>query len=167
MPTTHSFKLSTLQELFEQQLGLLYDGEKRLVEAIPKMSAAASTEQLKEVFDKHLAETWGQIDRLEEIYKQLGLLPQRKTCDAMNGLIQEGDAIINAEGADEVRDAALIAAAQRLEHYEMAGYGSARSFAAQLGHDQIAELLQQSLDEEGQADHTLTDIAQSSVNANA
>lgn len=167
MATKAPLELNTLEELFKHQLEDLYDAEKRLVEALPMMSQAASSEELKQAFDSHHSETLGQVDRLEEVFKRLEIEPSRETCQAMRGLIQEGDQVLNASGSESVRDAALIAAAQRVEHYEMAGYGSARSIARQLGHDQVADLLQQSLDEEGQADHKLTEIAQSSVNAAA
>lgn len=162
-----SLEFNSLDDLFLEQLQDLYDAEKRLTEALPKMADAAHSAQLKQAFQSHLRETEGQVTRLERIFQQLGQTPQRETCEAMKGLIKEGSEMIQAKGDPDVRDAALIAAAQRVEHYEMAGYGTARTFAQRLGHQDAARLLQETLDEEGAADKKLTQIAEAQVNVRA
>jgi ferritin-like metal-binding protein YciE len=158
---------NNLSDLFLEQLQDLYDAEHRLTEALPKMRDAASSTELKNAFDMHLEETRGHIRRLEQVFAQMGVAAERQTCPAMKGLIKEGQEMIDAEGDPMVKDAALIAAAQRVEHYEMAGYGSVRSFARRLGLGEIVNTLQMTLDEEGNADKTLTKIADDSVNAGA
>jgi ferritin-like metal-binding protein YciE len=155
---------NSLQELFEYELKDLYDAEHRLVEALPQLAEKASSASLKMAIQKHLHETERQVERLEAIFDHLGTEPEREKCDAMVGLIKEGGQLIDAEGDPNVLDAALIAAAQRAEHYEMAAYGSARAFARQLGNEYAAELLGQTLDEEKAADQKLTEIAESAVN---
>ncbi len=165
--TLFSNELNSLKDLLVQQCEDLYDAEQRLTKALPKMADAATNSQLKQAFQSHLVETQGHVSRLETVFAQLGVEPKRETCDAMKGLIAEGEEMINAKGDTEVKDAALIAAAQRVEHYEMAAYGSARTFARQLGLQQAAATLQQTLDEEGAADKKLTAIAESSVNRQA
>jgi len=152
---------NTLNDLFVEQLEDLYDAENRLTEALPKMRDAATSASLKDAFDSHLAETEGHVRRLEQIFAQIGLEPTRETCPAMKGLIKEGQEMIDAEGDPLVKDAALIAAAQRVEHYEMAGYGTVRSFARRLGLGEVVNTLQMTLDEEGAADKKLTQIAES------
>jgi ferritin-like metal-binding protein YciE len=151
---------NNLNDLLIEQLQDLYDAEHRLTEALPKMRDAATASELKLAFDTHLEETWGHVRRLENIFSQLGLEPSRQTCPAMKGLIKEGQEMIEADGDPTVKDSALIAAAQRVEHYEMAGYGSVRTFARRLGLGEIADTLQMTLDEEGAADKKLTQIAQ-------
>jgi len=155
---------NSLNDLLLEQLQDLYDAENRLVEALPKMRDAATSSELKAAFDSHLDETRGHVRRLEQVFSQLGTTAERQTCPAMKGLIKEGEEMINAEGDPQVRDAALIAAAQRVEHYEMAGYGSVRSFARRLGLGQVADTLQMTLNEEGAADKKLTEIADQWVN---
>jgi ferritin-like metal-binding protein YciE len=150
---------NTLNDLFVEQLQDLYDAENRLVDALPKMRDAASSASLKDAFSSHLTETQGHVRRLEQIFSQLGIEAERETCPAMKGLIKEGQEMIDAEGDPVVKDAALIAAAQRVEHYEMAGYGTVRSFARRLGLGEIVNTLQMTLDEEGGADKKLTAIA--------
>ena len=162
-----NLKFDSLDDLFHEQLQDLYDAEHRLTEALPKMVDAAHNPELKQAFDQHLSETRGQVRRLEEVFRILGREPKRSTCDAMKGLISEGDHVLSAKGDADVKDAALIAAAQRVEHYEIAGYGTVRTLAQRLGHHQIAELLQETLDEEGNADKILTEVAESSVNVQA
>jgi ferritin-like metal-binding protein YciE len=162
-----SLKLETLDDLLLEQIKDLYDAEQRLTKALPKMADAAHSTQLKAAFKHHLTETEGQVTRLEQVFKLLETKPESKTCDAMKGLLSEGDEVLSANGDPAVIDAALIAAAQRVEHYEMAGYGTARTLARQLGLTRVAELLQQTLDEEGNADTKLTEIAETSVNAQA
>jgi ferritin-like metal-binding protein YciE len=157
----------TLDDLFLQQLEDVYDAEKRLVDALPKMADAAKHHDLKAAFQNHLRETEVHVRRLEEVFRELGKEPQREACDAMKGLISEGNSMVNAGGDDDVRDAGLIAAAQRVEHYEMASYGTLRTLAKQLGHQGVATTLQQTLDEEGAADRKLTELAETHINAEA
>ena len=162
-----SMTLNSLNDLFVVQIEDLYDAEQRLTKALPKMADAATNKQLKSAFQEHLRETEQQVTRLEEVFRIIGASPKSHTCEAMKGLIAEGDEAINAGGDPNVRDAALIAAAQRVEHYEIAGYGTVRTLAHQLGHEEAARILQQTLDEEGAADKKLTKIAESRVNVGA
>lgn len=158
----------TFTDLFEHELKDILSAERQLTKALPKMAKAASNEQLQEALESHLAETEGQIQRLEQIFKELDLSATRvEKCKAMEGLIEEGSELLKEGLEPEVLDAALICAAQRVEHYEIAAYGCARTFAQQLGFGNIAGLLQESLDEEGNADKKLTDIALSVVNQEA
>ncbi len=159
-----SKEFNTLEDLFCHQLEDLYDAETRLTKALPKMEEAAHTPALKNAFKHHLQETQNHVHRLEQIFKQLGKEPQRETCPAMKGLIAEGEQMVQSKGDDKVRDAALIAAAQRVEHYEMSGYGTARTFAQQLGHTQAVQLLDATLEEEKATDAKLTQIAMAVVN---
>ncbi|HEX3055239.1 MAG TPA: ferritin-like domain-containing protein [Gaiellaceae bacterium] len=151
--------LQTLDDVLVDQLGDLLDAEKQLVQALPKMASAASDEKLQKAFKEHLSETRDHVSRLEDIFGQLGKQPPRETCKAMQGLVAEGEEIIAAQGDPAAKDAALIAAAQRVEHYEIAGYGTAKTLADQLGHGDAKDLLDQTLDEESQADTLLTKIA--------
>jgi len=162
-----SLTLDNLGNLLELQLRDLYSAEEQLIEALPKMAEAASAMELKTAFNSHLGETRHQKERLEHAFQLLGKEVQSETCEAMKGLIREGQEIIDMDGDPDVKDAALIAAAQRVEHYEMAGYGCARTFARRLGKNQVAELLQETLDEEGGANKLLTDVAESFVNEEA
>jgi len=162
-----SMTLNSLDDLLLVQLQDLYDAEQRLTKALPKMAGAAKHKELKAAFQKHLRETEQHVTRLEKVFSILGQTAQRETCEAMKGLIAEGDEAISAGGSDDVRDAALIAAAQRVEHYEIAGYGTVRTLAEQLGHKEIARILQETLDEEGACDKALTQIAESRVNIKA
>jgi ferritin-like metal-binding protein YciE len=162
-----STEFNSFQDLFVDQLEDLYDAEQRLTQALPKMADAANSNQLKQAFRQHLTETQGHVSRLETIFRQLGIDPKRETCQAMKGLIAEGEEIVDAKGDPAVKDAALIAAAQRVEHYEISGYGTARSFALRLGRSDAANLLQQTLEEEKAADQKLNQIAESSVNVQA
>lgn len=161
----HEF--NNMQDLFLHQLEDVYDAERRLLDALPKMAEAANDETLRQAFLMHQRETEVQAQRLEQIFRSLGKEPERETCPAMKGLIQEGQEMISADGDKSVRDAALIAAAQRVEHYEIAAYGTLRNFAMRLGLDDAASLLQQTLDEEGATDKKLTQIAESQVNPKA
>ncbi len=145
-------KLDSLHSLFVDELKDLYSAENQLVKALPRMAKAASSPDLKAAFTEHLRVTKGQVERLEKIFKQIGASPRGKKCKAMEGLIEEGKEVIGEDAEAAVRDAALIGAAQRVEHYEMAGYGCVRTYARQLGYPEAAELLQQTLDEEGEAD---------------
>jgi ferritin-like metal-binding protein YciE len=162
-----SHEFNNLNDLFVHELEDLYDAEKRLTDALPKMAEAASNQDLKQAFQMHLGETKQHVNRLEQVFQLIGKTPNRETCDAMKGLISEGSDAISAKGDPDVRDAALIAAAQRVEHYEIAGYGTLRTFAQQLGMNDIANILQQTLDEEGAADKKLTRIAESHINPQA
>jgi ferritin-like metal-binding protein YciE len=162
-----SKEYDSFESLFEGQLYDLYDAENRLLEALPKMAEAADSPDLKQAFSMHLGETEQHVKRIERIFTSLGKEAKRETCVAMKGLIAEGDEMIKAKADPAVKDAGLIAAAQRVEHYEMAGYGSARTFAEYLGHSEAATLLQQTLKEEETADDTLTTIAEQSVNTRA
>jgi ferritin-like metal-binding protein YciE len=157
-------KLETLEDLFVYELQDLYDAENRLTDALPKLVESAASPKLRTAFENHLRETEGHVSRLERIFKQLGHVPERETCDAIKGLISEGEHVMAAKGNNVVRDAALIAAAQRVEHYEIAGYGTARALALTLGLKGIPEILTQTLEEEGNADKTLTAIAEGSIN---
>jgi ferritin-like metal-binding protein YciE len=151
---------NSLKDLFVEQLRDLYDAEHQISRALPKMANAASSKELKDAFNMHLDQTRTQIQRLERIFSDLGMAPQGETCEAMQGIIKEGDQVINAQGDANVKDAALITAAQRVEHYEMAGYGSVRTYAKELGYNDAADMLQKSLDEEGTTDHKLTKLAE-------
>lgn len=162
-----STTLDTFETLLLDQLHDLYDAEHRLTEALPKMAAAAHNASLKAAFQSHLHETQGQVKRLEQVFASLGVKPQTKTCAAMKGLITEGSEAISATGDPDVKDAALIAAAQRVEHYEMAGYGCVKTFAERLGKSEAAGLLEQTLREEESADKKLTQIAETIVNPKA
>jgi ferritin-like metal-binding protein YciE len=162
-----NIELNSFQNLFINQLEDLYDAELRLTEALPKISDAATSPELKQAIQVHLKETQGHASRLEGIFSKLGKQPKRQTCEAMKGLISEGSDIVSAKGDTAVKDAALIAACQRVEHYEMSGYGTARAFATRLGMPDVAQTLQQTLTEEGNADHKLSQIAESQVNVRA
>lgn len=167
MPLFTSTEFNSFQDLFVEQLKDLYDAENRLTEALPKMADAANSSQLKQAFQSHLRETQGHVARLEQVFQQISVEPKRETCEAMKGLISEGETMIKAKGDPDIKDAALIAAAQRVEHYEISGYGTARTFAQRLGLTQAANLLQQTLQEEKAADEKLNTIAESSVNRQA
>ena len=161
----HEF--NSLDELFVHELKDLYDAEHRLTEALPQMAEAASSPDLKQAFTTHLQETQGHIRQLEQVFAQLGHEPERQACKAMKGIIDEGSDMLSAKGDDKVRDAALIASAQRAEHYEIAGYGTVRTFANQLGHNDVAQILQTILEEEGATDKKLSMIAESHINMEA
>jgi ferritin-like metal-binding protein YciE len=154
----------TLRDLYLNELRDLYSAETQLLEALPKMADAASSSELKEAFTAHLTETEGHVSRLEEIFEALGEEPSGETCKAMEGLIEEGEDYVKASGDKQVRDAGLIGAAQRVEHYEIAGYGTARTLATRLGESETADSLQATLEEEEEADRKLTAIAESDVN---
>jgi len=159
--------LDSLDTLLLDQLQDLYDAEQRLTKALPLMAGAANNSALKSAFQQHERETQHQVKRLEQAFQALGKSAQAKTCQAMKGLIEEGQEVISAGGDPDVKDAALIAAAQRVEHYEMAGYGCARTFAQRLGKQDVARLLQETLQEEEATDKKLTSLAERSVNQQA
>ncbi len=160
-------KLDSLQKLYIEELRDLYNAENQLVKALPKMAKHASHQELKQAFEDHLEQTKEHVERLDEIFKRLDERPTGKTCKGMKGLIEEGSEILEKDGDESVLDAALIGAAQRVEHYEIAGYGTVRTFANMLGENEAAELLQQTLDEEGEADKLLTELAESVINVEA
>ena len=160
-------KLRSLQDLYVEELRDLYSAESQLLIALPKMAKAASAPQLNKAFMDHLKETQGQVERLEAIFGTLGASPKGKKCKAMEGLIEEGKETISEDAEPSIKDAALIAAAQRVEHYEMAGYGCVRTYARLLGHDEAIDLLQETLDEEGSADKKLTKLAETVINIKA
>jgi ferritin-like metal-binding protein YciE len=155
--------MDTLQELLEDELKDIYNAENQLIKALPKMAKKASSESLKAALTSHLKETQGHVMRLETIGKELGIKMSGKKCKAMEGLVEEGNEVLEEDGDGPVIDAALIGAAQRVEHYEMAAYGTSRAMAETLGHSKVAKLLQQTLDEESAADEKLTQIAEGEV----
>lgn len=159
--------LENLQALYVEQLRDLYSAENQILKALPKMADRAVHPELKSGFQMHERQTQEQVRRLEQIADSLGVKITGETCEGMQGLIKEGDKMIKERGSDDVRDAALIAAAQRVEHYEIAGYGCARTYARLLGRQQDAQLLQTTLDEEGDTDHKLTALAERVVNMDA
>lgn len=163
--------LGTLNDVFADQIEDLYSAETQLVEALPKVASAASDDKLQEALRSHLEETRGHVQRLEQIKGQLGINGSQ-TCEGMAGLVKEGEEILGESGTPASKDAAIIAAAQRVEHYEIAAYGTARTLAGELGHDEAKRLLDETLDEESAADELLTKIAtggllQSGLNAEA
>lgn len=160
-------EFNSLQDLFQNQIEDLYDAENRIVRALPKMIDTANARELKAAFESHLGQTRQHVERLEAIFRELNRTPTRETCEAMKGLLVEAEQMISAKGDPAVRDAALIAAAQRVEHYEIAGYGTARAFARQLGLNEPARLLELTLREEEATDKKLTEIAESQVNERA
>ena len=159
--------LNSFDDLFVEQLQDLYDAEQRLTRALPKMAEAAHAASLKAAFQEHLRQTQTHVSRLEQVFQMIGKSAKSKTCEAMKGLVAEGDEAISATGSPEVKDAALIAAAQRVEHYEIAGYGTVRTFARKLGREDAARLLQETLDEEAATDRKLTTLAEQSINPSA
>lgn len=159
--------METLEKLYISELRDLYSAENQLLKALPKMAKGASSAELKEAFENHLAETETHVERLEQIFKDLEENPKGKTCHGMKGLIEEGSEILEEEGEESVLDAGIIVAAQKVEHYEMAGYGSVRAFAQLLGQEEAAQLLQTTLDEESKANELLNQLAETTVNAEA
>ncbi len=160
-------KLSTLEELFLDEIKDLYDAEKQLTKALPKMVQAAASDKLRQAFEDHLDQTRGHVERLEKVFDSLGEKAKGKKCEAMAGLVKEGGEIASNTEKTSVRDAGLIAGAQKVEHYEIAGYGSARNHARVLGHGRIAALLEETLSEEKEADARLNALAQNTVNEEA
>lgn len=160
-------KIKKMEDLFLEQIEDLYDAEKRLIKALPKMAQASTSPELRTAFQNHLRETETHVQRLDRVFKSVGKDAKAKTCDAMKGLISEGETVIDEIDESVLRDAGLIAAANRVEHYEMAAYGSARTFAEALGHQEAASELTATLEEEKKADETLTRIATTSVNRQA
>lgn len=160
-------KLNSLQDLLEHEIKDLYSAETQLIDALPEMAKAASNSKLKQCFEDHLKETQKQLERLEQIAEMMDIDPEGETCAAMKGLVKESKDMIKMKGEDDVRDAGLIASAQRVEHYEMAGYGAAHTYAQQLDLKDAAKLLQETLDEEKKADTKLNKIALNEINKKA
>ena len=160
-------ELNTLHELYVDELKDLYSAENQILKAMPRMIKAATHTKLKQGFTKHERQTQEHVKRLEKICQSLGEKPTGKKCVGMEGVLKEGSELINEKPDNEVLDAGLISAAQRVEHYEMAGYGTVRTYARTLGYESQAELLQQTLDEEGRTDHLLTELAESGINVEA
>lgn len=159
--------LESMQDLYLHELKDIHNAEKQILQALPKMAQAATHEDLRNAFEEHKRVTEEQVRRLETIFDDLGQKPGGVKCKGMEGLIEEGEEVLSEDADPDVRDAALIAAAQRVEHYEIAAYGTARTYARQLGFDKHAELLQKTLDEEGETDQKLTKLAESRINRDA
>jgi len=160
-------KITTMEELFIDELRDLYDAETQLTKALPKMAKAASSDELRNAFEEHLEQTENQVERLKRIFELSSEKPTGRKCAAMAGLIKEGDAMVSHSDDTPVRDAGLIAAAQKVEHYEISGYGSARTHAELLGNDEAVRLLEETLREEKETDEKLTELAQSMINEEA
>lgn len=160
-------KLKSLEDLFHHELKDLYSAEQQILKALPKMAAAADHQELRRAFQEHEQVTRDQVQRLDMIADDLGLDLRGHKCKGIEGIIEEGEDLLKTDADADVLDAGLIGAAQRVEHYEIAGYGTARTFARRLGYDRAAQLLQQTLDEEGSTDQRLTSIAESMVNPDA
>jgi ferritin-like metal-binding protein YciE len=156
--------LDSLQNLFVTELKDIYNAEKQLITALPRIAKAAGSPRLAEAITKHLKETEGHVARLEEIFQSLGLPSRGKKCKGMEGLLEEGKEVMEEEAQESVRDAALISAAQKVEHYEIAAYGCLRSYAQILGHNDAARLLEQTLKEEEAADEKLNQLAEGGIN---
>jgi ferritin-like metal-binding protein YciE len=156
--------LDSLKKLFVEEVRDIYNAEKQLLRALPRMAKAAESAELSQAFTKHLKETEGHVQRLERIFRELGQAVRGKQCKGMMGLIEEGKEKLEEEGEGPVLDAALIASAQKVEHYEIAAYGCLRTYAQLLGHDQAAKLLEQTLAEEEAADKKLTQLGEGGIN---
>jgi ferritin-like metal-binding protein YciE len=160
-------KEAKFEDLLTHELNDLYDAERQIVEALPKMQQAASTEELADAFEQHLEQTKEHVSRLERIFSQMGEEPGSDECEAMKGLLRDGEKLIGEMQKSPVLDAALIGAAQKVEHYEISAYGTARTMAAMLGQVEVAEVLQETLDEEKDTDEALTEIAETIMGGEA
>lgn len=160
-------EIDSLRKLYVDELKDLYSAEKQILQALPKMAKKAKNEQLKKGFETHLEETRVQVERLDQIFELLGKSPRGKKCKGMEGLLEEGKEMMQEDMEPEVMDAALIASAQKVEHYEISGYGTVRTYAQLLGENQHVKLLQQTLEEEGNTDKKLTQLAESTINIEA
>lgn len=161
-------KMANLNDFLAHEIKDLHSAEKMLLKALPKMAKAASDSKLRDAFERHLEQTQEHVNRLDQVCEELGISPRGHKCKGMEGIIAEGEELLKSDGIeDAVRDAALIASAQRVEHYEIAGYGCAATYCAQLGHARAKELLGQTLDEEKETDRTLTEIAENAANPDA
>jgi ferritin-like metal-binding protein YciE len=162
-----NMKLDTLEQLYINELRDLYSAENQLLKALPKMAKGASAPELKDAFEKHFEQTTGHVARLQQLFGQLDESPKGKTCHGMKGLLEEGAEILKADGEASVLDANMIVAAQKVEHYEIASYGSVRTFANLLGRDEEVRLLQSTLDEESETNEILNKLAETIVNPEA
>jgi len=160
-------EIDTLQKLYEDELKDLHSAERQIIQALPRMIKAASNEELKAALNEHLEVTKEQLARLDQIFEKLGKRGAGKKCKGMEGVLADGKELLEEDILPEVLDAGIIAAAQHVEHYEMAGYGTVRTYAELLGDRQAAKLLQQTLDEEKEADAKLTQLAESTINVEA
>jgi len=160
-------KLDTLKKLYLEELRDVYNAEQQLVKALPKMAKAATSEVLRDAFETHLQETRGHVDRLEQVMQGLGEKVRGKHCDGIEGIIEEGQSVMEEDFDETTMDACLIAAGQRAEHYEIAAYGTLVAWANAMGHTEAAELLQETLDEEKAADEKLTSLAEAGINQEA
>ncbi len=160
-------EMHTLSDLLEHELKDTYDAELQAIDAMPKMAEAASSQEVKDKFVKHLEVSKQQVARLEEVFEMMDMEPEREHCDGMAGIIKDGSKVISMKGNSHVKDAALIAAAQKVEHYEIAAYGTLRTFAETLEMDDVADLLQQTLREEASTDKTLSMVAERGINRQA
>ncbi len=160
-------KIKSLDKWFLEELADLYSAEQQLVKALPKMAEAAESNELKSAIEEHLEQTKGHVNRLEKVFETLSEKPGKTICKAMKGLIEEGDDVVRKTEKGAARDAAIIGAAQRVEHYEISGYGTAQSHASLLGHSDVREILNETLEEEKNADILLNKIAEKSINAKA
>jgi ferritin-like metal-binding protein YciE len=159
--------VKSVNDLLLDELRDIYHAEKQLVKALPKMAKKAKSQQLRQAFEHHLEETKGQVDRLEQVFEKLDARSRGKRCEAMEGLVEEAQEMMDEITTPEVLDAGMIAAAQKVEHYEIASYGSAQALAEALGHNEVARLLEETLNEEKSADRKLNEIALSDVNQTA
>lgn len=157
----------SLQDVFVAELNDMYSAEQQVIDSLPEMIEAASSPELKEKFRNHMQQTQGQIERLEKAFSILGIEPEDEVCEGMEGIISDGAKVLEAEGDPTAKDAAIVAAAQKVEHYEISGYGTLRALARILRQNEIAELVQTTLQEESQTDELLTDLAQRSINKKA
>jgi len=153
-------KINSLHDLYVDQLRDLYDAENQLVKALPKMAEASASDELREGFEEHLEQTRGHVQRLEQIFERLGEKPKGKKCKGIEGLVKEGSETLDEDMQEDTKDAGIIAAAQRVEHYEIAAYGTVRTYADLLGLDDDARLLEQTLEEEKETDQKLTQLAE-------
>jgi ferritin-like metal-binding protein YciE len=160
-------RIENLDDLFLEELGDLYNAENQMIKALPAMAQAAQSDKLRSAIEEHLEQTKNQFNRLEEIFKDLGHRPRQVVCKAMQGLIEEGKEMIQKSDKNPARDAAIIGSAQRVEHYEIAGYGTAKSHASLLGHKRVEALLAETLQEEKKANATLNTIAETNINVEA
>ena len=160
-------EMESLQDLMIEELKDIYNAENQLLKAMPRMAKKAKSQQLKAAFETHMKETEGQVKRLEQVFEALGEKAKGKKCHAMEGLLEEAKEMMGEDMEADVMDAALIAAAQKVEHYEIASYGTVRTYAQLLGNKEAARLLQQTLDEEGKTDKLLTEMAENSINVEA
>jgi ferritin-like metal-binding protein YciE len=160
-------EIDSLQKLYLEELKDLYSAEKQILQALPRMAKKVSNPDLRRAFEEHVEVTKKQVERLDKIFERLERSPRGKKCKGMEGLLEEGKEMMQEDMDPEVLDAALLSAAQKVEHYEIAGYGTVRSYAQLLGEEEDARLLQETLDEEGETDKKLTQLAESTINVEA